>query len=106
MEPGKSVTEPHFEELRIPTLTTVSPQLARYKEFCKNGGVKLYMPVFTLPELLSVGKYLLGDRCVPEEPTKEYSPKQIERRFHQFFWSCAHFSSCAALVCCLLDDVP
>jgi hypothetical protein len=46
--------------------------------------VKLQMPVFTLLELLSIGKRLLGDGCVPEELTKKYSPKQIERRFHQF----------------------
>ena len=36
MEPGESVVEPHFMGVRIPTLTTVSPLLARYKEFCKN----------------------------------------------------------------------
>jgi hypothetical protein len=77
-----------------------------YKEFCKNGGVKLYMPVFTLPELLSIGKYLLDDRCVPEELTKEYSPKQIERRFHQFGGILRHVLplSVSYLTRCLLDQ--
>ena len=84
MEPGKAVVEPHFEGLRIPTLATVSPNPARYKEFCKNGGAALYMPVFTLPELLAIGKYLLENKHVPELLQPEYSSELITKRFHQF----------------------
>ena len=85
MEPGVSVEEPHFGGfLRIPTLATVSPNPARYKEFCKNGGIAMYMPVFTLRELLAIGKYLLENEHVPELMQPEYSSEQITKRFHQF----------------------
>ena len=39
MEPGISVAEPFIGGLLIPTLATVSPNPAQYKEFCKNGGI-------------------------------------------------------------------
>ena len=84
MEPGKTMEEPFIESLRIPTLATVSPNPARYKEFCKNGGVAMYMPVFTLLELLAIGKYLLENEHVPELLQPEYSSEQITKRFHQF----------------------
>lgn len=83
MEPGISVIEPYLG-IKIPTLTTVSPQLARYKEFCKNGGVKLYMPAFKLPELLAIGAHLLASGAVPEDLRAEYTPERIENRFEQF----------------------
>ena len=84
MEPGITVAEPFIEGLLIPTLATVSPNPARYKEFCKNGGIAMYMPVFTLPELLAIGKYLLENEHVPELLQPEYSSEQITKRFHQF----------------------
>ena len=84
MEPGISVAEPFIEGLLIPTLATVSPNPARYKEFCKNGGIAMYMPVFTLAELLAIGKYLLENEHVPELLQPEYSSEQITKRFHQF----------------------
>ena len=44
----------------------------------------MYMPVFTLPELLAIGKYLLENEHVPELLQPEYSSEQITKRFHQF----------------------
>ena len=84
MEPGITVAEPFIEDLLIPTLATVSPNPARYKEFCKNGGIVMYMPVVTLAELLAIGKYLLENEHVPELLQPEYSSEQITKRFHQF----------------------
>ena len=84
MEPEVSMAEPFIGGLFIPTLATVSPNPARYKEFCKNGGIAMYMPVFTLPELLAIGKYLLENEHVPELLQPEYSSEQITKRFHQF----------------------
>ena len=51
-EPGESRKEPYFSGLQIPTMCSVSPDRERYKEFEKNRAVKLYMPPWTLPELL------------------------------------------------------
>ena len=85
MEPGITVAEPFIEGLLIPTLATVvSPNPARYKEFCKNGGIAMYMPVFAFPELLAIGKYLLENEHVPELLQSAYSSEQITKRFHQF----------------------
>jgi hypothetical protein len=103
MEPGKSVTEPHFEGLRIPTLTTVSPLLARYKEFCKNGGVKLYIPVFALPVVAFYWEIFAGGR-VRAGGADEGVLSKADREALSPVWR--HFSSCTALVCVLPDKVP
>ena len=84
MEPETSVKEPHIASMSVPTLVTASPLLARYKEFCKNGGVKLFMPVFTLPELLAIGQFLVSIERVPEDLLKEYTPDAISERFGIF----------------------
>jgi hypothetical protein len=84
MEPEISITEPHIESMSVPTLITASPLLARYKEFCKNGGDKLFMPVFTLPELLAIGQFLVSTGRVPEDLLKEYTPAAISERFAIF----------------------
>jgi hypothetical protein len=84
MEPESSVLEPHYAGLEIPTLTTVSPMLSRYKEFCKNGGIKLFMPTYELEELLAIAEYLLGCSAVPGDLVEEYTPEQVTKRFHQF----------------------
>ena len=79
-EPGKSIEEPYFEGLKIPTLCSVSPDSRRYKEFQKNGGVKLYMPIWTLPELQAVRKFI-ADRNPEMMPLTE---EDISGRFHDF----------------------
>ena len=54
-EPGRSSEEPFWDTTTLPILATVSPMLSRYKEFKKNGGKTVYMPLFTRSELLDIG---------------------------------------------------
>ena len=84
MEPGKSIEEPHIESMSVPTLVTASPLLARYKEFCKNGGAKLFMPVFALSELLAIGEFLVSTGRVQGNLVEEYTPAAISERFGLF----------------------
>ena len=58
-EPVESLTEPvYYPNRAIRTIATCSPNPVRYKEFCKNGAVKFYMPCWTLEELKSLGSYI------------------------------------------------
>jgi hypothetical protein len=85
MEPGQSNNiEPFYLDVEIPTLTTVSPNINQYKEFCKKGAVKLFMPCCTEDELKEMGAFLLRKNCVPSDLESEYSPDKISQRFHQF----------------------
>ena len=51
-EPGASIKEPELQDFLIPTLYSCSPNDKRYKEFKKRGAIILYMPTWTLEELL------------------------------------------------------
>ena len=85
MEPEVSKVEPTIGGLWLPTLLTASPLLDRYKEFCKNGGEKFYMPVFELKELQAIGKYLLDHKnAIPDEMKAVYTPGRIQERFDEF----------------------
>jgi hypothetical protein len=79
-EPGGSLNSPHYVGLSIPTVCSVSPDIRRYKEFGKNGGVKLYMPTWTLSELLAVRRFV-ADRD-PEQ--MKLTESDIEQRFSEF----------------------
>ena len=57
-----------------------SPDVSRYKEFYKNGAVKLYMPTWTLPELQDVRKFA-ADRMKEQMPLTQ---EDISERFHEF----------------------
>ena len=57
-EPGDSLKGPQYVGLKIPTMCSVSPDERRYKEFEKNGAVKVYMPTWTLDELQAVRDYI------------------------------------------------
>ena len=50
-ESGSSKVEPMWESIRMPIFASCSPDEVRYKEFCKNGGIKLYMPLFKLASI-------------------------------------------------------
>ena len=67
------------------SLATVSPLAERIQEFTKNGG-RRYMPVWTLPELLSVGAYLRNSVCNQQNKfvQEEYTSEKIKRRFDQY----------------------
>ena len=83
-EPGGTVAEPFFEGLVIPTLITVSPNILRYKEFKKNGGKIVYMPVYDLDELLGIGAYLRDNGLVPPGMEAEYTDKEITGRYARY----------------------
>jgi hypothetical protein len=79
-EPGSSLNGPHYEGLSIPTVCSVSPDIRRFKEFAKNGAVKLYMPTWTLSELLAVRRFA-SDRHPQEILLTE---EDIKQRFSEF----------------------
>jgi hypothetical protein len=84
-EPGtQKDKEPYFEELDIATLATVSPDRRRYKEFCKNRGIKMYMPVWTKDDLITAGQYLLKNKDVPNQLEEYYSSDSIAARFNEY----------------------
>ena len=80
-EPGSSKIEPMYMDHDIRTIATCSPDTVRYKEFCKSGALKYYMPCWTLAELKAV-----GNRIVQNNPSlKEFmSPQAIEERYKRF----------------------
>ena len=79
-EPGKSFEEPYFEELSLPIMCSVSPDIRRYKEFEKNGALKFFMPPWTLPELLAVGEFV-RKRSPNQVPL---SPEDMSKRYYEF----------------------
>ena len=80
-EPGSSKIEPFYLGHQIRTIATCSPDAVRYKEFCKNGALKYYMPCWTLAELKAVGNHIVkGNHAL-----KEFmSPQAIEERYKRF----------------------
>eukprot|EP01124_Arcella_intermedia_P029574 TRINITY_DN6291_c0_g1_i1.p1 TRINITY_DN6291_c0_g1~~TRINITY_DN6291_c0_g1_i1.p1 ORF type:complete len:571 (-),score=72.83 TRINITY_DN6291_c0_g1_i1:50-1762(-) len=83
-EPGKTKIEPHYEELSIPTLETVSPDIIRYKEFRKRA-MKLYIPVWSLDEIKSIGQVLRdNNRFSPGLTIDYYKDDKIEDRYKEF----------------------
>ena len=84
MEPERSKAEPPFGDVNLPMLLSASPDVTRYKEFCKNGGRKLFMPVFKLAELQDIGEYLLECGDVPEEVRHVYTEQGVEQQFKKY----------------------
>ncbi len=83
---GTKNMEPYYDDIRCPILATVSPDTSRYKEICKNGGLRLYMPIYERQQLLDVGSYLLDQKTLPESLRADnvYSPKNISDRYGIF----------------------
>ena len=85
MEPVRALEEPLA--CNLPTLATVSPNIRRYKEFCKNGAIMYYMPLFTLKELLSIGEYMVandGRLSKNTELLAEFNQENIHKRYEEF----------------------
>ena len=80
-EPLSSKIEPIYNDHEIWTIATCSPDAARYKEFCKNGACKYYMPCWTLAELETVGNHIVKGNHAPKE---FMSPQAIEERYKRF----------------------
>ena len=55
-EPGPKIREPVTTVLC--TFGSYSPLELRYKEFIKNRWYPVYMPLYTLPELLAIAEYI------------------------------------------------
>jgi hypothetical protein len=82
-EPGESKKEPYFARLELPIFITVSPEISRYKEFTKNGGRRLYMPLLTREELVTIGNFLVKENKV-SGLEDFYSKENIEKRYDEF----------------------
>ena len=79
-EPGRLVREPH--ETEVPTFGSFSPKEARYKEFVKNSRAKmLFMPLYTLSELLAIGKYI---RNISSSYSDLFSEDRIIERYEKY----------------------
>ena len=81
-EPEESLTEPWYNlNYAMRLFSTCSPNEVRYKEFCKNGAMKCYMPCWTLEELKSVGSHVA--KVNPK--LKDFMhPQAIEERYERF----------------------
>jgi len=78
--------EPLFSKIEprptyLPTFGSFSPDPIRYKEFTKNGGANCYMPVYTLPELLAIGRYI---RSKANQYMELFSDDNIRDRYEKF----------------------
>ena len=83
-EPGGTATiEPHFENLALPTLATMSPNIAGYKQFRKDAAT-MYCPVYTKEELLAIGRDMRQARGFPSDLADVYSDANISERFDAF----------------------
>jgi hypothetical protein len=87
-EPGQLKHEPPY--LRdIKTITTVSPDPCRYKEFSKAADVDtLYFPLYSKEELVAIGTYMKD--CLPVNSPhyafvqSEFTVEGIEARFRMY----------------------
>ena len=85
LEPGESTgVSPYYVGIKCPIFITVSPDTRRYKEFRKNGGICVYMPIYEFEELLDIGKYLLDQGQIPVDMSSLYSPENITARFEEY----------------------
>jgi hypothetical protein len=82
-EPHNLFAEPLYDH-SIPTLSTNSPDPRRYKEFVKNGAIKLYMPCLKLEELKTIGKFLCERPDFPSSMKDLYSESKIIERFEEY----------------------
>ena len=81
MEPQSLIHEP--QRTRVRTLISAPPDIRRFKEFVKNGATKLYMPVWTLEELLTVGADIRAQ--VKDDGVKDLlTPENIVNRYKRF----------------------
>ena len=82
MEPALTDLEPVVS--RISTIITVSPDVKHFKEFQKCvSAVKLYMPIWTLDELLTVGEDIHA-HSVHAHIKQLFTRNEIAKRFKRF----------------------
>ena len=85
LEPGGTTgVAPYINDIQCPIFVTVSPDTRSYKEFRKNGGICVYMPIYEFEELLDIGKYLLDQEQISGYMRSLYSPENITDRFKEY----------------------
>ena len=65
-------------------LATCPPGVLRYKEFCKNGATKLYMPLYSEAELLTIGQHMRQQPDFPADMIELYSDESIRDRYAEY----------------------
>ena len=83
-EPENTKVEPMWGSTTMSMLATCSPELSRYKEFCKNGATKLYMPLYTEDELLTIGRHMRQQPDFPADLMELYSDDNIHHRYAEY----------------------
>ena len=83
-EPGESKVEPMWAGTTMSIFSCCSPDEIRYKEFCKNRGIKLYMPLFTISELQSIGKHMRAQLDFPFDLNSLYSDEGIMKSYNEY----------------------
>ena len=81
IEPEAVFIEPRFSGVQ--TIIMCSPDRRRYKEFCKNGAAKYYMPVWKLDELQLVAAHI-RESASDEFLKKALKSEEIEKRYNRF----------------------
>lgn len=83
-EPADTKVEPLWKYAKMNILATCSPDIIRYKEFCKGRAEKLYMPLFTLEELLTIGAHMCKQPGFPKELLSKYSDDSIRKSYAEY----------------------
>ena len=83
-EPAESRVEPMWKGIDMDIFCTCSPDEIRYKEFLKNRGIKLYMPLFTIDELKTIGRHMRKQPNFPMELKKYYSDTGISMSYNEY----------------------
>ena len=83
-EPVDSRIEPMSAGMTMPIFSCCSPDEVRYKEFCKNGGITFYMPLFTFSELQTIGKHMREQPNFPSDLKSLYSDEGILKSYNEY----------------------
>jgi hypothetical protein len=82
-EPLFEKIEPYYDDIDIPTLSTVSPDESRYKEFKKHGAKNLYMPLWKFEELSVVKAHMMNKNEISSNDPL-YTDEAFQKRFLEF----------------------
>ena len=83
-EPEESRTEPMWIDVNMPIFSCSDPDEVVYEQFCKYGGFKVYMPLFTLPELQVIGKHMKEQPNFPSDLKSLYSDEGILKSYNEY----------------------
>lgn len=83
-EPLDSLEGPFYADQTLQILATMSLNPVRYHEFCKNNGLKLFMPLYKKVELLAIADYIRNRPVVTAELQNFLSEESVIQRFNEF----------------------